>query len=102
MLREAGSPTLVELLELTVLIALKDSRRHGRVAARWLQRWLGAFDDATIHDVTLAVAELQAPAVDTTPTCCPRFGTWPHTRLPVGGRARRGRREREAWAAALA
>ena len=60
MLREVGNPTLVELLDLTALIALKDSRRHGRVAARWLQRWLGAFDDATIHDVTLAVAALQA------------------------------------------
>ena len=45
MLREVGSPTLVELLELTALIALKAPERHSRVASRWLQRWLGAFDD---------------------------------------------------------
>ena len=59
-LREVGSPTLAELLDLTALIALKAPDRHSRVAARWLRRWLGAFDDATIDVVTLAVAALQA------------------------------------------
>src|SRR4051794_27741955 len=39
-LRELGRPTLVELLELTALIAVKDRRRYGRVAARWMLRYL--------------------------------------------------------------
>jgi len=56
---EIPRPSLVDLLELTALIARKDPRRHPRVAARWLQRWLAAFDDATIGDVTLAVTALQ-------------------------------------------
>jgi hypothetical protein len=53
-------PTLVDLLELTALIAQKDPARHARVAARWLQRWLNASGDATIYDVALAASALQA------------------------------------------
>jgi hypothetical protein len=59
-LREVGHPTLVELLELTALIAQKDPRRHPRVAARWLQRLLERHPDLTIDDVALAAASLQA------------------------------------------
>ena len=57
---EIPRPSLGDLLELTALIAQKDPRRHGRVAARWLQKWLGAFEDATIEDVALAATALQA------------------------------------------
>jgi hypothetical protein len=59
-LRELGRPSLVELLDLTALIATKDVGRHGRVAARWLLKYLEAKDDATIDDATLAAACLAA------------------------------------------
>jgi len=55
-LREVGEPTLIELLELTALIALKAPERHSRVAARWLRRWLERHDEATIDNVALAAA----------------------------------------------
>ena len=57
---EIPRPTLVDLLELTALIAQKDPKRHSRVAARWLLRYLGAVDDATLEDAALAGAALQA------------------------------------------
>jgi hypothetical protein len=38
--REMGRISLEEALELTALIARKDSRRHGRAGARWLGRYL--------------------------------------------------------------
>jgi hypothetical protein len=59
-LREMGRPTLLELLELTALIAEKDAARHSRVAARWLFKYLEANDEATIYDATLAAACLTA------------------------------------------
>lgn len=72
MLRELGRPTLLELLELTALIAFKAPQRHARVSARWLLRWLEQHDDATIDDAALAAACLTAlggrqhePALDT-------------------------------------
>jgi hypothetical protein len=57
---EIPRPSLVDLLDLTALIAMKHPARHARVSARWLQRYLEAADDATIHDAALAVAALQA------------------------------------------
>ena len=45
---EIPRPTLVDLLELTALIALKEPQRHPRVSARWLQRWLEAHQFPTI------------------------------------------------------
>ena len=59
-LRELGRPTLVELLELTALIAQRDPRRHGRVAARWLQRLLEQHPDLTVDDAVLVGSTLQA------------------------------------------
>ena len=59
-LREIGRPTLLELLELTALIAEKDAARHSRVAARWLLRYLEANDEATIYDAALVAACLTA------------------------------------------
>jgi hypothetical protein len=38
--KEIGRISLAEALELTVLIARKNPRRHPRVAARWLLRYL--------------------------------------------------------------
>jgi hypothetical protein len=57
---EISRPTLVDLLELTALIALKEPQRHPRVSARWLQRWLEAHPFATLYDAAFAVASLQA------------------------------------------
>jgi hypothetical protein len=59
-LRELGRPTLAELLALTGLIARKDPRRHERVAARWLFRYLQEHDRATITEAALAAAALAA------------------------------------------
>lgn len=59
-LRELGRPTPTELLELTALIAFKQPERFGRVAARWLQRWLEASADATLEDAALAASLLRA------------------------------------------
>ena len=52
-LRELGRPTLLELLDLTALIAQKDAARHSRVAARWLFKYLEANGEATIYDAAL-------------------------------------------------
>ncbi len=57
---EIPRPTLVDLLELTALIAVKEPRRHARVSARWLQRWLQARDHATIDEVAHVVGALVA------------------------------------------
>jgi hypothetical protein len=40
--RLMGDVSLVEALELTALVALRDPPRHPRYAARWLSRWLRA------------------------------------------------------------
>jgi hypothetical protein len=45
---------------LTALIAQKDPRRHGRVAARWLRRYLDARDDATVDDIAFVAVSLQS------------------------------------------
>jgi len=59
-LREMGRPSLLELLDLTALIAEKDAARHSRVAARWLLKYLEANDEATIYDAALVAACLTA------------------------------------------
>ena len=59
-LRELGRPSLCELLELTILIAERDPRRHPKVAARWLLRYLEARDDSTIDDASMVAASLAA------------------------------------------
>jgi hypothetical protein len=53
-------PTLVDLLDLTALIAFKRPERHARVAARWLLRYLEAVEDATIEDAAYVASCLQA------------------------------------------
>ena len=56
---EIPRPTLVDLLELTALIARKDPSRHDRVATRWLVRYLEARQDATIDEAALAATALE-------------------------------------------
>jgi hypothetical protein len=51
---------LEDALELTLLIARKDPRRHPRVAARWLLRYLEEDDEATIDELVLAASCLAA------------------------------------------
>jgi hypothetical protein len=58
--RELPSLSLLDALELTVLIARKDRRRHQRVAARWLLRFLEEHSDVTIDEATLAASCLPA------------------------------------------
>jgi hypothetical protein len=52
--------SLADALELTVLVARKDPRRHQRVASRWLLRYLEEDAHATIDEAALAAASLVA------------------------------------------
>ena len=52
--------SLADALELTVLVARKDPRRHQRVAARWLLRYLEEDPHATIDEAVLAASSLAA------------------------------------------
>jgi hypothetical protein len=58
--RELPRLSLLDALELTMLIARKDSSRYPRVAARWLSRFLEEHPDATIEDAGLAASCLIA------------------------------------------
>jgi len=50
----------MDTLELTVLVAQKDPRRHPRVASRWLLRYLEEDPHATIEEAALAASSLVA------------------------------------------
>jgi hypothetical protein len=52
--------SLSDALDLTMLVARKDPRRHQRVAARWLQRFLEEHPDVTIEEAGLAASSLAA------------------------------------------
>jgi NAD(P)H-dependent FMN reductase len=58
--RELPQLSLLDALELTMLIARKDSGRYPRVAARWLRRLLEEHPDATIEEALLAASCLVA------------------------------------------
>lgn len=58
--RELPQLSLLDALELTMLIARKDSSRYPRVAARWLQRLLEEHPEATIEEAALAASCLVA------------------------------------------
>jgi hypothetical protein len=58
--REIGRISLVEALELTALIALRDSGRHGRAGARWARRYLEEHPSAGLDDLALVVGCLSA------------------------------------------
>jgi hypothetical protein len=62
--KELPPLNLVDALELTILIARKDPRRHPRVAARWLLRYLEDCDETTIDEAALVAACLAALAGD--------------------------------------
>jgi hypothetical protein len=62
--KEIGRISLVEALELTLLIARKDPRRHPRVAARWLLRYLEERPRATIDEAAM-VAGCLAGSLET-------------------------------------
>ena len=58
--KELPRVSLADALELTLLIARKEPRRHPRVAARWLLRYLEDCDEATIDEAALVAARLAA------------------------------------------
>jgi hypothetical protein len=58
--RELPPLNLTDALDLTMLIARKDPRRHPRVAARWLLRYLEECEDATIDEAAMVAACLAA------------------------------------------
>ena len=58
--RIMGNVTLVEALELTALVALRDPSRRSRYAARWLTRWLAETPAATLEDAAIVVAYIGA------------------------------------------
>jgi hypothetical protein len=58
--RELPQISLLDALELTMLIARKDSSRYPRVATRWLQRLLEDDPDLTIERASLAASCLIA------------------------------------------
>ena len=58
--RELPHLSLEDALELTLLVARKDTRRHPRVAARWLQRYLEGDPTVTIEEAELAASSLVA------------------------------------------
>jgi hypothetical protein len=58
--KEIGYVSLAEALELTILIVRKDPRRHPRVAARWLLRYLEECPETTIDEAALAASCLAA------------------------------------------
>ena len=51
---------LADALELTILVARKEPRRHPRVAARWLLRFLEEHPHLTIEEAALAASSLVA------------------------------------------
>jgi hypothetical protein len=51
---------VTDALELTILVARKEPRRHPRVAARWLLRFLEEHPHVTIEEAALAASSLVA------------------------------------------
>jgi hypothetical protein len=74
--RELPQLRLEDALELTLLVARKDPRRHPRVAARWLQRYLEEDLAATVEEAALAASSL----IGTGNTLArgPSHGSWEH------------------------
>jgi hypothetical protein len=58
--RDLPQLTLLDALELTMLVARKDQARFPRVAARWLLRFLEEHPDATIEEGALVASCLAA------------------------------------------
>jgi hypothetical protein len=58
--RELPQLSLEDALELTLLVARKDPRRHPRIAARWLRRYLEEDPAAKVEEAALAASSLIA------------------------------------------
>jgi hypothetical protein len=58
--KELPQISLRDALELTVLIARKEPRRHPRVAVRWLLRYLEEGPGATIDEAAMVASCLAA------------------------------------------
>ena len=58
--RDLPQLSLLDALDLTLLVARKDPARHRRVAARWLQRYPDEHPEATIEEAALAASCLAA------------------------------------------
>ena len=69
--------SLVDALELTVLVARKEPRRHPRVVARSLLRLLEEQPDVMIEQAALAAASLVALTGDATRRRRRPCGPWP-------------------------
>jgi hypothetical protein len=65
--KELSQLSLSDALDLIMLIARKDPRRHPHVAARWLLCYLEEYDDATIDEAAMVAARLAALAADRQP-----------------------------------
>jgi hypothetical protein len=58
--KELPPLNLMDALDLTLLIARKDPRRHPRVAARWLRLYLDESLDVTIDEAGIVATSLAA------------------------------------------
>ena len=58
--RELPQLSLEDALELTLLVARKDPRRHPRVAARWLLRYLEDDPAATVEESSVSSLKRKA------------------------------------------
>jgi hypothetical protein len=58
--RDIPQLSLLDTLDLTLLVARKDPARHPRIAARWLLRYLEEDPGATIEEAALAASSLAA------------------------------------------
>jgi hypothetical protein len=73
--------SLVDALELTVLVARKEPRRHPRVATRWLLLLLEEDPHATIEEAALAASSLAALTGVAHEEATQPCGPWPKERL---------------------
>ena len=55
-----GHVTLLEALQLTALVALRDRERASRYAVRWLQRLVDEHPTVTIEEAAFAASALAA------------------------------------------
>lgn len=85
--RELPQLSVLDALDLTMLVARRDPARHSRTAARWLLRYLEEDPAATIEEAALAASSLAAlPGVG--------YAEAAQTLKGMAERATRRRRER--------
>jgi len=75
--RELPQVSLEDPLELALLVARKDPRRHPRAAAPWLLRYLEEEPAATVEEAALAASSLVALTGAGSRRPCRRCGPWP-------------------------